>query len=227
MEKGGAAMQLAPEVYHAKAGQPICYAKQDLFAVGCLIYTLCGVTQPFEDDQTSWRGSAQYDASALPSLPEEYASLQPLCIALLEWDPAARASCDDALDMAHAIKVQLVPDATWGQTQSVSDDDDPIGLLADVVCSGCAAKMTLPVRAQQSAYGTFSMGHVIGGLKCLHCLSAARPVKFTFSRCRWKAEGQKADQSSISVGGSATVTPRPFFVASDEWIWLDVTVSPL
>eukprot|EP00698_Gefionella_okellyi_P022810 TRINITY_DN7617_c0_g2_i1.p1 TRINITY_DN7617_c0_g2~~TRINITY_DN7617_c0_g2_i1.p1 ORF type:complete len:435 (-),score=86.25 TRINITY_DN7617_c0_g2_i1:1280-2584(-) len=131
MPRGGTPTRMAPEIYHAALHTTITYAKYDLFSVGCLLYNLCGMESPFDDER--FRKATRYDDGELPRLPAQYASLMPVLCGLLRADPKARLDAEPAIEMLQQVKryfaVEQALDVLYGRNHIVQDWRRGIELL--------------------------------------------------------------------------------------------------
>ena len=99
---GGTDSCLPPEILNTpENAQSLDYSGTDSFAIGCLIYDMYGLDNPFEKDPQLV--FTQYKTASLPLLPASMVPLQRLLRLLLCWDPCHRLSPSTALLLCQAL----------------------------------------------------------------------------------------------------------------------------
>lgn len=133
---GGNQLHLAPEVLNSfnaairgGRGGNISYARQEVWAVGVMVYEMAVRTPPFPDYPNDCRSGPQhsitYDDAKLPPLPPSYpAEFTSLVRSMLLFDPEARVSANTALETAEELLAALPPDEVVATSPKASGKGD-------------------------------------------------------------------------------------------------------
>ena len=153
---GGNQLHLAPEVLNSfnaairgGRGGNISYSRQEVWAVGVMVYEMAVRTPPFPDYPNDCRSgpdhSIVYDDAKLPPLPAAYDKAFTTLVAnMLKFDPSARVSAQEALAQAEALLEALPADVVAPTPSPTNAGSEPMLSLSVKSVDGHNVVLTLP-----------------------------------------------------------------------------------